>query len=43
MPNLGLTLYVLIWPVMAAMVLLVLCVSLFRDLRAAAKSGKDLV
>lgn len=43
MSHLGLTIYVLIWPVMAAIVLLVLCVSFVRDWRAAAKAGKDLV
>lgn len=43
MSHLGLTIYVLIWPVMAAIVLVVLCVSLYRDWRVAAKSGKDLV
>lgn len=43
MSNLALTAYVLIWPAMAAVVLVVLCVGLYRDLRNAARDGKDIV
>ena len=38
-----LTLYVLVWPVIAAIVMAVLCVSLFRDIRKARREGTDLV
>ncbi len=37
------TIYVLIWPVLAAGVGVVLCVGLARDIRAARKSGKSMV
>jgi hypothetical protein len=43
MSTLGLTAYVLIWPVLATIVLVVLCVGLVRDLRAAKRQGKELV
>jgi hypothetical protein len=43
MSHFYLTLYVLIWPVIAATVMAVLCVSLFRDIRKAKREGKDLV
>lgn len=43
MSSFSLTAYVLIWPVLAAVVLVVLCAGLARDLREARKEGKDLV
>ena len=43
MSSLALTIYVLIWPAIAAVVLVVLCVALIIDIRAAKKSGKSLV
>ena len=43
MSSLALTIYVLIWPAIAAVVLAVLCVALIMDIRAAKKSGKSLV
>ena len=43
MSSLILTLYVLIWPAIAAGVMILLCVSLFRDIRKAKKDGSDLV
>ncbi|MBU2895447.1 putative transporter small subunit [Vibrio pectenicida] len=43
MSSLALTLYVLIWPVMALSVMVLLCVSLYRDIRKAKKEGKELV
>ena len=43
MSSFGLTVYVLIWPVLAAIVLLVLCVGLVRDIRRARRQGKELV
>jgi hypothetical protein len=43
MSSFYLTIYVLIWPVIAAIVMAVLCVSLFRDVRKAKREGKDLV
>lgn len=38
-----LTLYILIWPVISAGVLLLLLVSLARDIRAARRDGKGMV
>jgi uncharacterized membrane protein len=43
MSHFYLTLYVLIWPVIAVIVMAVLCVSLFRDICKAKREGKDLV
>ncbi|WP_219856434.1 putative transporter small subunit [Pseudomonas capeferrum] len=43
MSSFALTLYVLIWPVIAAAVLITLCVSLYRDMRKAKRDGTDLV
>ncbi len=43
MSHFYLTLYVLVWPVIAAIVMGVLCVSLFRDIRKARREGTDLV
>ena len=43
MSSLALTAYVLIWPVMATIVLAVLCVGVFRDMRIAKRDGTDLV
>lgn len=43
MSSFGLTLYVLIWPAIAAVVLVVLSVSLVKDLRAARRQGKKMV
>lgn len=38
-----LTLYVLVWPAMAAIVLLVLSVGVWRDMKAAKQRGESLV
>lgn len=38
-----LSLYILIWPAMALGVLVLLCVALARDIRAARKKGDSLV
>jgi hypothetical protein len=38
-----LTGYMLIWPLLAAGVLALLCISVWRDLRAAARKGEDFV
>lgn len=43
MSSIALTLYVLIWPVIAAAVMITLCVSLYRDMRKAKRDGTDLV
>lgn len=43
MSSLALTVYVLIWPAMATIVLAVLCVGVFRDMRTAKRDGTDLV
>jgi len=43
MSGFALTLYVLIWPVIAAAVMITLCVSLYRDMRKAKRDGTDLV
>ncbi|SEF04889.1 putative transporter small subunit [Pseudomonas deceptionensis] len=43
MSSFALTVYVLIWPVIAAAVMLTLCVSLWRDVRKAKRDGTDLV
>lgn len=39
----ALTTYMLIWPVISAAILVLLVVSLVRDMRAARKSGKDMI
>lgn len=38
-----LTSYILVWPVLAAAVLLVLCGAVWRDMRRAARRGERLV
>ncbi len=38
-----LTAYVLVWPVIAGLVFLMLCVGLVKDIRKARKEGKTLV
>lgn len=38
-----LTFYILVWPVLAVLVMIVLCVALVRDIRAARKKGTTLV
>ena len=38
-----LTVYVLIWPVLTAMVLVGLCWNVWRDLRNAKRMGEDMV
>jgi len=43
MSSFALTLYVLIWPTIAAAVMITLCVSLYRDMRKAKRDGTDLV
>jgi len=39
----GLSVYILIWPVISLAVLGMLCVALVRDIRKARKDGNDLV
>lgn len=43
MSSLMLTLYVLMWPTIAAGVMVLLCVSLYKDIRKAKKEGTELV
>ena len=43
MSSFALTAYVLIWPAIAATVMVTLCVSLWRDMRKARRDGTDLV
>ncbi|WP_339387708.1 putative transporter small subunit [Vibrio caribbeanicus] len=43
MSSLMLTLYVLMWPTIAAGVMVLLCVSLYKDMRKAKKEGTELV
>ena len=43
MSSYALTLYVLIWPLIAAGVMVTLCVSVYRDMRKAKRDGTDLV
>ena len=39
----GLSVYILIWPVLSAGILIMLIVALIRDLRAARRSGDEMV
>ena len=39
----ALTVYVLMWPVIVAVVLAVICFGFVREMRAARKKGRDLV
>ena len=43
MSSYAVTLYVMIWPVIAAGVMITLCVSVYRDMRKARRDGTDLV
>ena len=43
MNELLLTTYIFIWPVISAVILLVLIVALVRDLRAASKSDNEMI
>ena len=43
MSSLMLTLYVLMWPTIAAGVMVLLCVSLYKDIQKAKKEGTELV
>lgn len=43
MSILGLSAYILIWPVISAGILVMLIVALIRDLRAARRSGDEMV
>ena len=43
MSSLMLTLYVLMWPTIAAGVMVLLCVSRYKDMRKAKKEGTELV
>ena len=43
MSSYALTFYVLIWPVIAAGVMIVLSVSVYRDMRKAKREGTDMV
>ncbi|MGE8686466.1 MAG: putative transporter small subunit [Achromobacter sp.] len=38
-----LTLYFLVWPAISAFILTLLCVTLWRDIRAAKRSGKAMI
>ncbi|MEZ2720271.1 putative transporter small subunit [Paenalcaligenes hominis] len=39
----ALSIYILIWPVMSAGILVLLLVSLFRDIRAAKREGREML
>lgn len=39
----ALAIYILIWPVMSTGILVLLLVSLFRDIRAAKREGRDML
>lgn len=39
----ALTFYILVWPVLSSGVLLLLVVSLIRDLRAAKREGREMI
>ncbi|WP_240314528.1 putative transporter small subunit [Vibrio tetraodonis] len=43
MSSLALTLYVLVWPLMALGIMILLCVSLYKDMCKAKKEGKEMV
>ncbi|WP_369791829.1 putative transporter small subunit [Pusillimonas sp. T7-7] len=43
MPTMLLTVYILVWPVLSAAVLLMLIVALVRDMRAARKDGDGMI
>jgi len=43
MNELSLSAYILVWPAIAALILLMLVVSVIRDYRAAKENGEDLV
>lgn len=43
MSTFGLTVYVLVWPVLSSLVLITLCTALVFDIRKAKKEGKSLV
>ena len=43
MSTFGLTVYVMIWPVLSALVLITLCTALVFDIRKAKKNGETLV
>ncbi|MCK9535077.1 MAG: putative transporter small subunit [Pseudomonas sp.] len=43
MSTFGLTVYVLVWPVLSSLVLLTLCTALVFDIRKAKKDGTSLV
>jgi len=43
MSSFALTANVLIWPVLATMVLTVLCIGLVRDIRTARRTGNDMI
>jgi len=43
MNALGLSAYILIWPFISAGILVMLIVSLIRDLRAARRSGEEMI
>ncbi|ASC65506.1 Uncharacterised protein [Achromobacter denitrificans] len=38
-----LTLYFLVWPAISALILALLCVTLWQDIRAARRSGKSMI
>ncbi len=43
MRDILLTLYVLIWPTLVAITLLVMCAGVYRDIRRARKDGESVV
>ncbi len=43
MSELALTSYVMVWPITAAIVLVVLCAGFIRDVRSAKKNGESVV
>lgn len=43
MSALGLSVYILVWPLVSAGILIMLIVALIRDLRAARRSGDEMI
>lgn len=39
----ALTVYILIWPVIVAVILAVICVAFFKELRSAKEEGEDII
>lgn len=39
----ALTVYILIWPVIVAAILAVICIGFYKELRSARKEGRDII